>query len=145
MKALKRILSFLLLLCMVVTLMPVVQFAKAAETVYRYELDTDGIDPGATYLIVNTGAAGSGNAMRFYYQNNNQRDLRNQTLTVKSEDDLRYIETGFINETNCQFQFSAAGSGKITHGNYAVDLPNSRDTLGGKMRGFLAALRFGRK
>ena len=126
MKALKRILSFLLLLCMVVTLMPVVQFAKAAETVYRYELDTDGIDPGATYLIVNTGSAGTGNALQFYYQSNSRRDLRNQTLTVKSEDDLRYIETGFTNETNCQFQFSAAGSGKITHGDYAVDLANSR-------------------
>ena len=39
--------------------MPPVQFTRAAEVTRRYELDTDGIDVGATYLIVNAGTAGS--------------------------------------------------------------------------------------
>ena len=111
MKAFKRILSFLLLLSMVLSLAPMVQIAKAAETVYRYELDTDGIDPGATYLIVNTSAAGSANAMMFYYKNRNQADFRNQKVTIQSDDGVTYIDTGFSSEGDCQFQFSAAAAG----------------------------------
>ena len=58
MKKLRRILSVFLLMCMLVSLLPA---ADASEV--TYELDTDGIDPGAQYLIVasnNTALNGAG-------------------------------------------------------------------------------------
>ena len=121
----KRIISFVLFLCIVATLLPPVQVTRAAEVTQRYVLDTDGIDPGATYLIVNTASAGTGNALRFYYQNSRTRDFRNQTLTVKQEDGVAYIDSGFTNEADCQFQFSSASAGNITHGEYSVNLSES--------------------
>ena len=129
MKKWKRMIAFVLTVCMFFSLLPPVQIVHAAETIRRYELDTDGIDVGATYLIVNTSTAGSGNALRFYYNSYWERDLRNQALTIQEEDKengITYIETGFANEADCQFQFSGADAGNITHGNYYLDLGNSR-------------------
>ena len=126
MKKLKRSIAFLLALCVILTLLPPAQFADAAEVIQRYELDTDGIDAGATYLIVNAGTAGDGNALRFYYNNAWNCDLRNQSLTIKSEDGVTFIETGFTNEENCRFQFTGANAGRVTHGDYSLDLDNSR-------------------
>ena len=136
MKRFKKIISLVLFLCIIATLVPPIQFTQAAEVKLRYELDTDGIDPGATYLIVNTSTVGTGNALRFYYQNSWNRSFQNQSLTIQTEDGIKYIEPGFTNEENCQFQFSAAGTGKITHGDYSVNLSdenfvngNPEDTL----------------
>ena len=64
MKNFRRIISALLLLCVIISLLPSISFARAATVNRRYVLDTDGIDPGATYLIVSSGAAGSANALR---------------------------------------------------------------------------------
>lgn len=122
MKKLKRFVAFTLLLCMAVSLLPPVQFVDAAKVTVRYELDTDGIDPGASYLIVNTRSAGSANALRFYYGGTNNRDFQNQAVTVKSENGIICIDGGFTNEENCQFQFTGASAGRITHGNYSVNL-----------------------
>ena len=125
MKRFKRTLSLVLALCMVLLLLPQMQITRAAEVTQRYELDTDGIDAGATYLIVNTASTGTGNALKFYYQSSRNRDFRNQTLTIKKENGVTYIDAGFTNEADCQFQFSAATAGKITHGAYAVNLSES--------------------
>ena len=122
----KRVIAFVLFLSLFISLLPPVQFAGAAEVVQRYELDTDGIDAGATYLIVNAGTAGDGNALRFYYDSSWNRDLRNQTLTIQNENSVTFIETGFTNEEDCLFQFSGANAGNITHNNYYVDLENER-------------------
>lgn len=126
MKGFKRVIALIAVLCIAITLLPPMQFIKAAEVTYRYELDTDGIDVGATYLIVNTGSAGTGNALRFYYGSYWSRDFRNQALTVKTEEGVRCIDVGFENEEACQFQFTGAGAGAITHGNYAVNLSDSQ-------------------
>ena len=48
MKKIKRSIAFVLFLCVLVSLLPPMQFVNAAEVVQRYELDTDGIDVGAT-------------------------------------------------------------------------------------------------
>ena len=129
MKKWKRMIAFVLTVCMVFSLLPPVQIAYAAETIQRYELDTDGIDVGATYLIVNAGTAGSGNALRFYYSSMWSRDLRNQTLTIQKEDKengITYIETGFTNEADCQFQFSSATAGVVKHDDSTLELSASR-------------------
>lgn len=126
MKKLKRSIAFILTLCVILTLLPPAQIADAAEVIQRYELDTDGIDAGATYLIVNAGTAGDGNALRFHYNNAWDRDLRNQSLTIKKEDGVTFIETGFTNEADCRFQFTGANAGRVTHGDYSLDLDNSR-------------------
>ncbi len=126
----KRIIAFVLFLCLFVSLLPPVQITYAAEVTQRYELDTDGIDPGATYLIVNTASTGTGHALKFHYSSSWSRDFRDQTLTVQKEDGVTFVETGFSGEADCQFQFSAANSGKITHGSYAVDLSGSRFVTG---------------
>ena len=126
MKKIKKIIAFMLSLCLLVSLLPPVQFAGAAEVVQRYELDTDGIDVGATYLIVNAGVAGEGNALRFYYNSMWSRDLRNQALTIQSQDGVVFIESGFTNEGDCQFQFTGANAGRVTHGNYSLELSESR-------------------
>ena len=62
MKKLKRMLSSILLLCMIFSMMPPVQFASA-ETPITYVLDTDGIDPGATYIIVRKISSWPGNSI----------------------------------------------------------------------------------
>ena len=122
----KRMLAAILAICLFASLLPVVPITHAANVVQRYELDTDGIDVGATYLIVNVGSAGDAHALKFYYQNSQKRDLQDQTLTIKQEDGVKFIETGFSNEADCQFQFSGSSTGKVTHGDYYLDLANSR-------------------
>ena len=126
MKTLNRGIAFILTVCIVLSLLPPIQFVGAADVVQRYELDTDGIDVGATYLIVNAGTAGSGNALRFYYSSMWSRDLRNQALEIKNEDGIVFIETEFTNEADCQFQFTGANAGSVTHGNYILNLSRSR-------------------
>lgn len=51
----KRVISAILLFCMIVSILPPVQIVSAANEV-TYELDTDGIDIGATYLILRQNA-----------------------------------------------------------------------------------------
>ena len=126
MKKAKSLIAFALFLCLLISMLPPVQPVRAAEVIQRYELDTDGIDVGATYLIVNAGTAGNGNALRFYYNSMWSRDLRNQALTIKSEDGVVFIEPGFTNEDDCQFQFTGAAAGRVTHGDYSLELSESR-------------------
>jgi len=126
MKKCKRIISWILLLCITFSILPpLTQLGKAADVILRYELDTDGIDLGSTYLIVNTGTAGDANALRFNYSSYWSRDFRNQAVTVKADGDTRYIESGFSGEADCLFQFTGVSAGNITHGAYTVDLSDS--------------------
>ena len=125
-KRIKKVVAAVLFLCVLVSLLPPMQPVRAAEVIQRYELDTDGIDVGATYLIVNAGTAGNGNALRFNYSSYWNRDLKNQTLTIKSEDGVAFIEPGFTNEDDCQFQFTGAAAGRVTHGDYSLELSESR-------------------
>ena len=133
MKGFKRVIALIAVLCIAITLLPPMQFARAAEVVRRYELDTDGIDVGQNYIIVNTATAGTGNALLFNYgSNSSSRSLNNQSVTIKEADGIKYIESGssFTNEDNCTFTFSGEASGQVKHGDYAVDLTTSRYVSG---------------
>ena len=86
----KRGIATLLLLCMVISLLPPGAPAKAAPADgYMYQLDTDGIDPGATYLIVNTGSTGNANALRFYYQSNCDAGVKNIAFYLKNKKNVK--------------------------------------------------------
>ena len=126
MKKLKKVIALVLFLCLFVSLLPPVQVIKAAEVTRRYELDTDGIDVGATYLIVNTANTGNANALRFYYQSSWSRSFQNQALTVKKDGDTTYVEAGFANEADCLFTFTSGTSGAVKHGDYSVYLSGSQ-------------------
>ena len=52
----KRVISAILLFCMIASMLPPVQMASAETQEVTYELDTDGIDIGATYLILRQNA-----------------------------------------------------------------------------------------
>lgn len=131
MKRLRKLLSLIVTLSlmagMIAAVLPPLFGAHAAEVIYRYELDTDGVvDAGADYLIVNTNATGTAHALRFYYGSMWSRDFRDQTVTVKSDPEtgVKYIEVEFDYEDDCRFRFSGSTGGRITHGDYAVDLPD---------------------
>ncbi|MBQ3074801.1 MAG: InlB B-repeat-containing protein [Clostridia bacterium] len=124
MKMTKRIVAWILTLCMILPVIPFTAPAHAA-TAYRYELDTDGIDAGATYLIASA-SSGSVNLLKFHYSGMFNRDFQNQSgVSVSQEDGKPVIATGFTGEEDCTFVFSAATSGTISHGSYKVDLADS--------------------
>ena len=131
MKGLKRFVSMVLLFCIMISLLPPMQFTRAAEVVRRYELDTDGIDVGADYLIVNSASNGTRYALRFNYVSSSNRGFQRQAVTVQTDENGNpYIASGFTYEEDCLFQFTGITSGAIVHGDYSVDLPNSRYTTG---------------
>ena len=125
MKTTKRILAFVLFLSLFISLLPPVQIARAAEVVQRYELDKDGIDVGATYLIVSSGSTGSSYAL----QRSNTGTAKPQ-VTVKSADGITYIEAGFDDESYCQFSFTGTTSGRVTNkaSNQTYNLALSRNS-----------------
>ena len=125
MKKWKRLIAFALLLCMSISLMPPVKFAKAAAVTQRYELDTDGIDVGATYLIVNTSSNGSAYAL---YRSSTS--FQRQQVTIATDDEgVVYINQGFSNESTSQMQFTGAASGRITNGSYNLSLSSSNGSF----------------
>lgn len=121
MKGLKRFVSMVLLFCIMISLLPPVQFARAAETTYRYELDTDGIDVGATYLIVSKNI-GSQNPVNYAMMYNGTSKVQPNQVAIQTDGEPAYIATGFANEAECQVQFTDASSGYIEHGEDRFDL-----------------------
>ncbi|MBQ5840536.1 MAG: hypothetical protein IIW40_01125, partial [Clostridia bacterium] len=111
MKKLYKVVSTILALCMILTILPVVPFAPAAEVVQRYELDTDGIDTNGVYLIVSANT-GSAYALRRNGTGTNNTDVASQAVTVLTDTDgTKYIETGFTNESISTFTFGGSESG----------------------------------
>ena len=120
MKRLHRFLSLILTLCMVVVMLPPLPGARAVEVIQRYELDTDGIDTDGVYLIVSANM-GNANALR-----RNSTSIANQAVIVQTDaDGVRYIEIGFSNEENCRFAFSGTASGRVTNGDYRLNMNRS--------------------
>ena len=125
MKMTKRVVAWILTLCMIVSLLPgnlldlFTLSASAAPLTenYRYELDTDGIEAGedAVYLLVNGNAAGNYSAMKFRYTSSNKTP-NNQTVQIQSEDGVLFIEP-FAGDAECQFSFTDPTSGSLVPAN----------------------------
>lgn len=125
MKMTKRVVAWILTLCMIVPLLPgnlldlFTLSASAAPLTenYRYELDTDGIDddPNAVYLLVNGNAAGNYSAMKFRYTSSN-KSPHYQTVQIRSEDGVLFIEP-FAGDAECQFSFTHPTSGSLVPAN----------------------------
>lgn len=108
-KTSKKLISLLLLLCMVLPLLPQVQLVHAADTqaTYRYELDTDGIDVGAQYLIVSGKTDGTARALRV--DRTQMWSVFDTAVTVKDS----AIEA-FSGENDCLWTFSNDEIGTVS-------------------------------
>ena len=94
MKKLKRILSSILLLCMIVSMLPPVQKVSAA-TVVTYELETGAIDPNGEYLIV------SGTGATAYALNGKNAPGGATAVTVENGTTIHVFE----GQENCLWSF----------------------------------------
>ena len=114
----KRLGAFALLLCMALGLLPPLPIARAADSNnYHYELDTDGIDPGETYLIV-SGTTNSIGSYALRIDTSKLWESHEQRITVNNNNT---ISAGFANESTCQWVFSGSRNGTVTsNGHYLV-------------------------
>jgi len=117
MKKWKRWIAGLLMACMLLSLVPPVQRTKAAtvDADYYYELDTDGIDAGAQYLIV----SGTGASEKALYMNPNA--WWNASDTTVSVVDGSII-LPFSGESNCQWTFSNSHNGTVYCSGYYLNI-----------------------
>lgn len=113
MKKLRRIIAMVLLLCMVVSMLPVGQltYAAGSNDEYEYVLDTDGIDVGAEYLIVSeTENDGTANVLRFNMEDIWKIYARNvEIIDRKGEKVIEY----FQEEESCLWMFSSNNNGTV--------------------------------
>ena len=119
----KRMISVILLLCMVVTMLPPLSEVEAAGGRYRYELVTAAVDKNATYLVVSTNAVGEANCLMF----DASGSFQNQKVTIEQDNDGIYI-ADFEGAEECLFTFSGSSSANMKHGDYFVDVQNQRFT-----------------
>ena len=110
----KRVISAILLVCLIFSMLPLVQLVSA-ETPVTYVLDTDGIDVGETYLIVrvssswlgtNIMALDSSNTSQFVYTKLKENQLSNGTIA--------YVD-GFE-----ALEWTVESSGDAINGHYLV-------------------------
>lgn len=86
---------------------------------YVYTLDTNGIDAGEKYLIVNTGSNGTGYALT-----NNGTNSGTRTQVTISGSQITVAD-----DTTIAWIFSGASSGTVKNGSYYVSLSSSSSTL----------------
>ena len=110
----RRVISAILLVCLIFSMLPLVQLVSA-ETPVTYVLDTDGIDVGETYLIVrvssswlgtNIMALDSSNTSQFVYTKLKENQLSNGTIA--------YVD-GFE-----ALEWTVESSGDAINGHYLV-------------------------
>ena len=104
----KKSVSVILLLCMIISMLPPVQITHAAEITQRYELDTDGIDVGAQYLIV-SGTGSSAQALRM-----DSSTIWQSSSTAVTVHNGNTIES-FPAENACVWTFSSATNGTVSN------------------------------
>ena len=114
MRKMKRIISAILLLCMIVSLMPPVLRVSAVPQ-YQYVLDTDGIDAGAQYLIV-SGTGARAEALML----NSATTWQSSAMAVSVTDGNTIAS--FANENACLWTFSSGTNGTVSSNGYYLNI-----------------------
>lgn len=111
----KKLLSSLLVFCMLFTMLPlngVVASAAESTADYKFVLDTDGIDVGAKYLIV-SGTVSSVQALRL-----DTSKIWQASSTAVTVINGEYIDA-FDDDSNCLWTFSSPTNGTVScNGHY---------------------------
>lgn len=111
----KKLVSSVLVLCMIFTMLPltpITAFAAESTAGYKYVLDKDGIDVGAKYLIV-SGTVSNAQALR----------LDTSKIWQASSTDVTVINGEYIDafddDSNCLWTFSSPTNGTVScNGHY---------------------------
>ena len=100
----KRIIAFVLSVAMLVGVLPAQQLFAADSSDYHYfELDTDGIDAGAQYLIVSEKKDGEAYALQ-----NGNNIAAGQSVTISGQ---TIVE--FDNDASCIWTFGGTDNGTV--------------------------------
>ena len=103
----KRIIAFVLSVVMLISVIPPQQlFAADSSDDYYFELDTDGIDAGAEYLIVSAKADGSAQALRNWYNT-----VAAERVTISGQTIAK-----FTNAESCTWTFGGTDNGTVKNG-----------------------------
>lgn len=111
----KRILAFVLSVAMLVGALPAQQlFAADSSEFHYFELDTDGIDAGAQYLIVSAKADGDAYALK------NGNDIAaGQSVTISGQ-----TIAEFDNDASCIWTFGGTDNGTVKNGTEYLHIRN---------------------
>ncbi len=115
MKKMRRIIALALFVCLVISLLPQQQIVRAADVMQRYELDTDGIDVGAQYLLV------SGTGSTEYALQLNTGNIWASAATAVSVVNGSAIAP-FNGENNCLWSFSSSTNGTVYCSGYYLNI-----------------------
>ena len=99
----KRIIAFVLSVVMLISVLPAQQLFAGADEYHYFELDTDGIDAGADYLIVSAKSEGEAKALR-----NGTTLASGVSVTISGQT----IES-FANDGACIWTFGGTESGTV--------------------------------
>ncbi len=112
----KRWIAGFLVICMVFLMVPAKSLVSAAvDADYYYELDTDGIDVGAQYLIV-SGTGATANAM--YMNPNTWWNASSTQVSVTGGN----VILPFSGENNCLWTFSSNVNGNVYCSGYYLNI-----------------------
>lgn len=107
----KRIIAFVLSVIMLISVIPAQQlFAADSSDDHYFELDIDGIDAGAQYLIVSAKTDGEAYA------------LQNGNVSTKSVEISNHKINSFDGDSSCVWTFGGVENGTITNGDYYLDI-----------------------
>ena len=111
----KRIIAFVLSVAMLVGALPAQQlFAADSSEFHYFELDTDGIDAGAQYLIVSAKADGDAYALK------NGNDIAaGQSVTISGQ-----TIAEFDNDASCIWTFGGTDNGTVKNGTEYLHIRN---------------------
>ena len=106
----KRIIAFVLSVVMLISVIPAQQlFAAGSTEEHSFELDTDGIDAGADYLIVSAKADGTAYALQKGTTLGKEVTISNQTISS-------------FGDASCIWTFEGAANGTVTNGSDYLDI-----------------------
>ena len=110
----KRVIAFVLSVVMLISVLPAQQLFAAADEYHYFELDTDGVDAGADYLIVSGKNDGEAKALR-----SGTTLVSGEPVTISG-----HTINSFANDAACIWTFGGAESGTIKNGSEYLHIRN---------------------